>query len=85
MKHPSNREEYNARFHAKRGDRRLRSRHRVIEVEERLSRPHHCGGCGRSAKMVVERSGSALMFEFVQTGGDPQPDWLVPKMRRVDE
>lgn len=55
---------------------------KVIEMEKVLSRPHHCGECGRSARMITQRAGGGVQFEIVQTGGPDQPDWLPVKMRR---
>jgi len=43
---------------------------------------HHCGECGRSARVNLQNDGAGISFEFVQTGGDDQPDWLQPQMRR---
>lgn len=58
---------------------------KIIEMEETMSKPHHCGECGRSAKMIFSRTAGGVSFEVVQTGGPDQPDWLEPKMRRVEE
>lgn len=60
------------------------ARHRLLEMEAVMARPHTCGECGRSAKMVFVRESQGVSFEVVQTGGPDQPEWLQPRMRRVD-
>lgn len=55
----------------------------ILQMESVLTKPHHCGECGRSAKAIFNRTAAGVSFEIVQTGGDDQPDWLTPKMRRV--
>lgn len=45
-----------------------------------------CRECNRGCRAIFTRSApGSLGFEFVQTGGDEPPDWLTPKMRRVDQ
>jgi hypothetical protein len=57
--------------------------HKILETEEAFSKGAECRECGRSAKALFDRSTGGVRFEIVQTGGPEQPDWLVPKMRRV--
>lgn len=57
----------------------------IIEIEQAMAVDRKCAECGRSAKAIVNRRGIGdVSFEFVQTGGDDPPDWLEPKMRRVE-
>lgn len=58
--------------------------YKILEVEEEMVKPHTCEECGRGAKAVVERSEGEVAFEIVQTSGPDQPDWLEPKMRRLE-
>lgn len=45
-----------------------------------------CSGCGRGAKAVfTDFPAGGYQFEFVQTSGPDQPDWMQPKMRRVGQ
>jgi hypothetical protein len=50
-----------------------------------LTRGAMCNSRGRSAKAIyhADEPGNE-QFEIVQTGGPRQPDWLVPKIRRID-
>lgn len=57
---------------------------KVIEVETTMQKEHHCGECGRAARAIVHRSPQGVSFEFVQTAGPEQPDWMPVKMRRED-
>lgn len=43
-----------------------------------------CQNCGRSAKFIFKRGHGSLEFELVQSGGPAAPDWLEPKIRRID-
>jgi len=52
---------------------------RIREMQTIASKEHKCAACGRSAKVIFQKG----CFEAVQTGGDDQPEWLEPKMRRV--
>lgn len=58
--------------------------HRVIDSEIHFAKGATCKECGRSAKMVIESTEKGTIFELVQTGGDDPPEWLIPKMRRVE-
>jgi hypothetical protein len=57
---------------------------RVLQVQEELSRERGCKECGRTAKALFQQGAAGIAFEMVQVGGPEQPDWLEPKMRRVD-
>lgn len=61
------------------------AKNKIIEMEEVMARAHHCGECGRSAKMIFDRSANGVSFEVVQCGGPDQADWFEPKMRRVSD
>jgi hypothetical protein len=52
---------------------------RVLGVEGGIA----CRECGRSARTIFTSDGAGTRMEVVQTGGPDQPEWLVPKMRRV--
>jgi len=56
---------------------------RILEVEQKLEVGATCRECARSAKAIFTREPGITRFEIVQTGGPDQPDWLLPKMRRV--
>jgi len=58
--------------------------YRVLDVEAAMARGSTCTECGRSAKALFDRTADGVAFELVQTGGPDQPEWLTPKMRRVD-
>lgn len=58
----------------------------ILSVEETLSQGSTCKECERSAKIEVrldDQGGKHI--EIVQTGGPEQPEWLIPKMRRIDQ
>jgi bacterioferritin-associated ferredoxin len=57
--------------------------YKIVEVERVLSDGATCLECGRSAKAIIQRDGPNIQTEIVQTGGADQPEWLEPKMRRV--
>ncbi len=58
---------------------------RVLDTKEALRKGATCRECGRSARAHyrVDLPGH-VEFEMVQTGGPDQPEWLQPKMRRVE-
>lgn len=56
----------------------------LLQVEKALESGATCKECGRSAKAIFERHEGSVGFEIVQTGGADQPEWLIPKMRRID-
>jgi len=58
---------------------------RVIDAHEAMTVPMTCAECGRSGRWahIVDEPGRTVT-EFVQTGGDDAPDWLVPAPRRED-
>lgn len=56
---------------------------RILDTESAMERGATCSVCGRSARAIFTRSPGTVSFEIVQTGGEDQPDWLKPKMRRV--
>jgi hypothetical protein len=53
----------------------------ILETEHITGKPHMCRVCGRGARVAYTHKGSSTRLEIVQTGGDPQPEWLKPKMR----
>jgi hypothetical protein len=57
---------------------------KVIDTELAMAKEHVCSECCRGAKALFTRSPHGVSFEFVQTTGDPAPDYL-PPIRRVDE
>jgi len=57
--------------------------YKVIDSEAAMVDGSTCKECSRSAAMEFSvNTPSQKAFEVVQTGGDDQPDWLEPKMRR---
>lgn len=57
----------------------------ILKTKEALSTGATCGECGRSAKAIFDPiKPHEIKYVMVQTGGDDPPDWLVPKMRRVE-
>ncbi len=61
-------------------------RYKIIDAREAMERDSTCSACGRSAKALFrDLPGGGVEFEMVQTGGPPQPDWLTPHMRRLEE
>jgi len=57
---------------------------KVIHTEEDMVQEHTCKECGRSGKFVFTiYQPNHKAFEFVQTGGDDPPSWLVPAPRRI--
>lgn len=59
------------------------ARWKIMDMDSTASKSNTCISCGRSAKAIIKRDSSGVGFEFVQTGGPDQPEWLQPKMRRV--
>jgi hypothetical protein len=57
--------------------------HEMLEVEVAMQKGAVCKECGRGARAVFERRPGMISFEFVQTVGPDQPEWLTPKMRRL--
>lgn len=56
--------------------------YRILETKPVTSAGATCSECGRSARAeYTEQPGGAIRFEFAQTGGPDQPDWLNPKTR----
>lgn len=44
-----------------------------------------CKSCHRGAKAIfTDLPGGGVSFEFVQTSGPAQPDWMQPQMRRLE-
>lgn len=56
----------------------------VVSMEKHTEQGATCKECGRGCRAIYTRGPGSVQFEFVQTGGDDPPDWLTPKMRRVD-
>lgn len=56
---------------------------RIVDTEEAHKKGAICKHCGRGAKAIFKHPVGGIEFEFVQTVGDPIPDYL-PPMRRVE-
>lgn len=56
----------------------------ILAVEDAMKRGATCKECGRSAKAIFKNINGGKSFEIVQTGGVEQPEWLEPKMRRIE-
>jgi predicted RNA-binding Zn-ribbon protein involved in translation (DUF1610 family) len=57
---------------------------RVLECREVLAAGGVCPECGRGCKAIFRDTfGGGVEMEFVQTSGEPSPDYL-PPIRRVD-
>jgi hypothetical protein len=57
----------------------------VLGAEDEMQEETTCKHCGRSGKTVfLVNEPGRKHFEFVQTGGEDPPVWLVPTPRRVD-
>lgn len=59
--------------------------YRIIDAQDAMMKGGICKECGRGCQAVFQKSAHSTAFEFVQTVGADQPDWLTPKMRRVEE
>lgn len=57
---------------------------KIVNVEKDMAKGETCSNCGRSAKFILKNEKQGKSFELVQTGGPDAPDWLVPKIRRVN-
>jgi len=57
--------------------------YKIIETEARLANGSVCKECNRGGKCIFERTTSGVQFEFVQTSGPDQPEFLPYKMRRI--
>ena len=57
---------------------------KVIDTLEASKQGGTCKECKRSMKTIVTSIRGGRNMEFVQSAGPDQPDWLSPKMRRVD-
>ena len=57
----------------------------ILQVEEKMQEGATCQECKRSARAIFTYADGGKSFEIVQTGGPDQPEWLQPKMRRVEE
>jgi hypothetical protein len=57
---------------------------KVLETQESIVKGATCLECGRTARASLRRYEGGFELELVQTGGDDQPEWLEPKMRRVE-
>lgn len=53
-------------------------------IDDQLALVHTCANCGRSGRNIIIRTEQGVDVEFVQTGGDDPPSWLVPSPRRVE-
>ena len=67
--------------------------YKIIETQQLLAKGAVCKECGRGAKVIFSQhvtpgpglyENPGCSFEFVQTCGPDQPEWLEAKMRRVD-
>jgi hypothetical protein len=56
--------------------------HEILDTDKAMRTETTCKECSRSGKFIfsIDEPGRK-QFEFVQTGGPPPPDWLVPKPR----
>ena len=57
--------------------------YRLVDAKDAMVKGGTCHTCGRSARCEFDGDYTAIQFSIVQTGGPDQPEWLVPKMRRV--
>lgn len=55
----------------------------ILDAEKHYAKGATCKECGRSARAIFTHAPGSTTFEFVQTAGPDQPDWLPQKMRRV--
>jgi len=56
----------------------------ILEAIKVMSAGATCQECQRSAKVIISGApGQPRYIEVVQTGGQDQPEWIKPKMRRV--
>lgn len=58
--------------------------YKVLDADKMLLEPQTCKECNRGCKIIKEVKPGSIEFEFVQTSGPEQPEWLIPKMRRID-
>ncbi len=56
----------------------------MLDSETAMASGAMCRECGRSARTLFDKRGGETRAELVQTGGLDQPEWLTPKMRRVE-
>jgi hypothetical protein len=54
--------------------------YKILEVTEIIAQEHICSECRRGCRAIITRETGGISFEFVQTQGDPPPEW-VPAMR----
>lgn len=56
--------------------------YKILETEEKMQEGATCSNCQRTGKFIfIVDEPNRKQFQFVQTGGPPAPDWLVPKPR----
>ena len=55
----------------------------LLDTESALEKGGSCQECKRAAHAEIVRQKGGVQFEMVQTAGPDQPEWLVPKMRRI--
>ena len=49
---------------------------KLLEMREKMIRPHECQACGRAMKLRYEGNPSQLLITMIQTKGAPPPDFL---------
>lgn len=56
--------------------------YKTFQTESTMMKGATCSQCGRSAKAIFAAN-PEVGFEIIQTGGDDQPTWLEPKIRKL--
>lgn len=51
------------------------------DIDTQMETVCTCAECGRSGRALVSRDPGGVSFEYVQTGGDSAPEFLVPPPR----
>jgi len=55
----------------------------VLQTEQAMMKGATCKECGRGARAQIRKDAAGTSFEILQTAGPDQPEWLTPKMRRI--
>jgi hypothetical protein len=55
----------------------------ILQTRAAFAQGHVCKHCKRGSKALISGGMGSTRFEFVQTEGPDQPEWMRPKMRRV--
>jgi hypothetical protein len=56
--------------------------HTILDTQKAYINGAICNHCGRGARAIFHGDGQSIRFYFVQTVGDPPPEYA-PPMRRV--